>query len=71
MAQVRALAEATQRSKGRAQALQAVALRAAAWGEAEDFGRLVDQLNGVTPREAADAGELEAALAGFGLRLGG
>jgi hypothetical protein len=48
-----------------------VALRAAAWGEAEDFGRLVDQLNGVTPREAADAGELEAALAGFGLRLGG
>lgn len=63
------LVASIQRQQGRAQSLQAVALRAAAWGEAEDFGRLLDQLNGRNaPQEIADAGELEAELAGFGLK---
>lgn len=41
--------------------MQAVAIRAAVWGEAEDFAALVDRLNGVT-REIADADTLLAAL---------
>jgi len=57
---------AMQRQQGRAQALQAVALRTAAWGEAREFGQMLDRLNGVKP--AAIRGEIDASLAAFGLR---
>jgi len=62
------LVSAIQRQQGRAQALQAHAVRVAAWGEAEDFGRLMDRLTGATRREVVDDGERDAALAAFGLR---
>lgn len=63
------LVAAIQRQQGQAQALQAYAVRVAAWGEAKDFGRLMDQLNGVGGNSAAaDDAELDAALAAFGLR---
>lgn len=60
-----ALLTAVQRQQGRAQALQAQCLRLAAWGDADDFGRLLGRLNGVEQR--ADDGEFNAALAAFGL----
>ena len=64
------LVAAVQRQQGQAQALQAYAVRVAAWGEAKDFRRLMDQLNGVRGGNsaAADDAELDAALAAFGLR---
>lgn len=62
------LVSAIQRQQGRAQALQAHAVRVAAWGGAEDFGRLMDRLTDNTRREVVDNGERDAALAAFGLR---
>jgi hypothetical protein len=62
------LVASIQRQQGRAQALQAQCLRMAAWGEVDDFGRMIDRLNGVAASEAIDAGEVVAALAGFGVR---
>lgn len=59
------LVTAILRQQGRAQAMQAHAVRLAVWGEAEDFGGLMDQLNGVKPRVIADADELAAALGGL------
>ncbi len=65
-----ALAAAIQRRQGRAQALQAQALRVAAWGDAQDFGRMLDGLRGVTPPEIADAEAMYAAWAGGGVSAG-
>ncbi len=63
------LVASIQRQQGRAQALQAYAVRVAAWGEAKDFSRLMDQLNGASGNSAAaDDAEFDAALAAFGLR---
>lgn len=44
-------------------------MRVAAWGEAEDFGRLMDRLTGETRSEVVDDSARDAALAAFGLRM--
>ena len=62
------LVNALQRHAGRAQALQAVALRTAAWGDAKEFGEFIGRLEGSTSRRQEDDAELDAALAAFGLR---
>lgn len=56
------LTAAIQRQQGRAQALQAVALRTAAWGEAEDFARMIGRLSGLKPQAIDDADALAEAL---------
>lgn len=72
MAQASALVIATQRSQGRAVALQAQAIRMAVWGEQEDFRRFTRAVSGESQTVGAgggnDAGERDAALAAFGLR---
>ena len=60
---------ATLRQQGRAQALQAQAIRTAVWGEAEAYGAFVGGLLGATRQAATDSGERDAALVRFGLRL--
>ncbi len=62
------LVAAIQRQQGRAQALQAYAVRVAAWGEAKEFGEFIGRLEGPTSRRQEDDAELDAALAAFGLR---
>ncbi len=64
LAQMAGLVASIRRQQGQAQAIQAYALRVAAWGEAEEFGRLLDQLNGVVPTVIDDA---DAFLAAVGL----
>lgn len=56
------LTAAIQRRQGRAQALQAVALRTAMWGEAQEFARMIERLQGITPQDISDADALAEAL---------
>lgn len=56
------LVAAIERRQGRAQAMQAYALRVAAWGDAEDFARLLGELTGARPAVIEDADALLAAL---------
>lgn len=60
------LTAALYRHQGRMQALQAQAVRAAVWGDADQFRTLVGALNGDTQRGVVDDSELDAALAAFG-----
>ena len=58
---------AIRRQQGHAQALQAQAIRAAVWGDAEDFQGFTGALTGV--RSATNSGDVDVALAAFGLRM--
>jgi hypothetical protein len=54
-----------QRQQGRAQSMQAQAIRMAVWGESEAFADFTEQLHG---RKPAAHNDVDAALAAFGLR---
>jgi len=68
------MTHAMQRREMRAQAMQAVAIRLAVWGEADAFADFIDRLEGRargTRRDAVDWASVDADLAAFGLRAEG